>query len=108
MIDYRHQVSAVDGSWRAETPLTITVQDQNDNAPEFEHSFYSFNLAELQRSVAFVGQVRNCEWLHINNFTVKRLEFRTIRLITKSWRIVYRKLIVNNIRKAAFLVNFFF
>lgn len=31
--------------------------DQNDNAPEFEHSYYSFNFAELQRSVAFVGQV---------------------------------------------------
>ena len=55
--EYLLKVSAVDGSWRAETPLTITVQDQNDNAPEFEHSFYSFNFAELQRSVAFVGQV---------------------------------------------------
>nr|CAG4640600.1 EOG090X0007 [Eulimnadia texana] len=55
--EYLLKVSAVDGSWRAETPLTITVQDQNDNAPEFEHSFYSFNFPELQRNVAFVGQV---------------------------------------------------
>jgi protocadherin Fat 4 len=50
-------VAAVDGAWRAETPLTITIQDQNDNAPEFEHSYYSFNFPELQRSVVFVGQV---------------------------------------------------
>ena len=55
--EYLLKVSAVDGSWRAETPLTITVQDQNDNAPEFEHSFYSFNLPEMERNVAFVGQV---------------------------------------------------
>ena len=55
--EYLLKVSAVDGSWRAETPLTITVQDQNDNAPEFEHSYYSFNFPELQRNVAFVGQV---------------------------------------------------
>ncbi|GLH01449.1 Fat-like cadherin-related tumor suppressor homolog [Gryllus bimaculatus] len=55
--EYLLKVVAVDGSWRAETPLTITIQDQNDNAPEFEHSFYSFNFPELQRSVVFVGQV---------------------------------------------------
>ncbi|KAF4520029.1 hypothetical protein B566_EDAN007177 [Ephemera danica] len=55
--EYLLKVAAVDGSWRAETPLTITIQDQNDNAPEFEHSYYSFNFPELQRSVAFVGQV---------------------------------------------------
>lgn len=55
--EYLLKVSAVDGSWRAETPLTITVQDENDNAPEFEQSHYVFNFPELQRSVAFVGQV---------------------------------------------------
>ncbi|KAK2725567.1 cadherin-related tumor suppressor-like [Artemia franciscana] len=55
--EYVLKVTAIDGSWRAETPLTITVQDQNDNNPEFEHSFYSFNFPELQRNVAFVGQV---------------------------------------------------
>ena len=55
--EYLLKVSAVDGSWRAETPLTITVQDLNDNSPEFEHSFYSFNFPELQQNVAFVGQV---------------------------------------------------
>ncbi|RZC36743.1 Cadherin, Laminin G 1, EGF, and/or Amelogenin domain containing protein, partial [Asbolus verrucosus] len=55
--EYLLKVAAVDGAWRAETPLTITIQDQNDNAPEFEHSFYSFNFPELQRDVVFVGQV---------------------------------------------------
>lgn len=55
--EYLLKVAAVDGSWRAETPLTITIQDQNDNAPEFEQSYYSFNFPELQRHVVFVGQV---------------------------------------------------
>ncbi|KAG5892988.1 hypothetical protein JTB14_031839 [Gonioctena quinquepunctata] len=55
--EYVLKVAAVDGAWRSETPLTITIQDQNDNAPEFEHSYYSFNFPELQRDVVFVGQV---------------------------------------------------
>ncbi|KAK4886263.1 hypothetical protein RN001_002534 [Aquatica leii] len=55
--EYLLKVVAVDGAWRAETPLTITIQDQNDNAPEFEHSYYSFNFPELQRDIVFVGQV---------------------------------------------------
>ncbi|RXG69291.1 Cadherin-related tumor suppressor [Armadillidium vulgare] len=56
--EYSLKVSASDGSWKAETPLTITVQDENDNAPSFDSNFYEFNFPELQRSVAFVGQVR--------------------------------------------------
>ncbi|XP_064546558.1 cadherin-related tumor suppressor [Drosophila montana] len=55
--EYILKVVASDGAWRAETPITITIQDQNDNAPEFEHSFYSFNFPELQHAVAFVGQI---------------------------------------------------
>ena len=55
--EYLLKVSAFDGSWRAETPLTIIVQDENDNAPVFEKSSYEFNFPELQRSIAFVGQV---------------------------------------------------
>ncbi|KAJ8984353.1 hypothetical protein NQ317_003500, partial [Molorchus minor] len=55
--EYILKVAAVDGAWRSETPLTITIQDQNDNAPEFEHSYYSFNFPELQRDMVFVGQV---------------------------------------------------
>ncbi|XP_052868798.1 cadherin-related tumor suppressor [Anopheles cruzii] len=55
--EYILKVAAVDGAWRTETPLTITIQDQNDNAPEFEHSYYSFNFPELQKPIMFVGQV---------------------------------------------------
>lgn len=56
--EYLLKVVAVDGgAWRQETPLTISILDVNDNAPEFEHSYYSFNLPELQKNVAFVGQV---------------------------------------------------
>ncbi|XP_017046203.1 LOW QUALITY PROTEIN: cadherin-related tumor suppressor [Drosophila ficusphila] len=55
--EYVLKVVASDGAWRAETPITITIQDQNDNAPEFEHSFYSFSFPELQQSIALVGQI---------------------------------------------------
>lgn len=55
--EYLLKVAATDKAWSAETPLTITIQDQNDNAPEFEHSYYSFNFPELQRDIVFVGQV---------------------------------------------------
>lgn len=55
--EYVLKVAAFDGSWRAETALTITIQDQNDNAPEFEHSYYSFNFLELQSNISLVGQV---------------------------------------------------
>lgn len=55
--EYILKVAAIDGAWRSETPLTITIQDQNDNAPEFEYSYYSFNFPELQKKNSFVGQV---------------------------------------------------
>ncbi|SPP79093.1 blast:Cadherin-related tumor suppressor [Drosophila guanche] len=55
--EYILKVVASDGAWRAETPITITIQDQNDNAPEFEHSFYSFSFPELLHPVALVGQI---------------------------------------------------
>ncbi|KAM3964103.1 cadherin-related tumor suppressor fat [Aphomia sociella] len=55
--EYILKVAATDGAWRSETPLTITIQDQNDNAPEFEYSYYSFNFPELQKKNSFVGQV---------------------------------------------------
>ncbi len=55
--EYLLKVVAVDGSWRAETPLTITVQDQNDNTPEFESSFYNFYVPETSRNGggSFIG-----------------------------------------------------
>lgn len=55
--EYILKVAAIDGAWRADTPLTITIQDQNDNAPEFEYSYYSFNFPELQKRNSYVGQV---------------------------------------------------
>lgn len=55
--EYLIRIAAIDGSWRAETLLTITIQDLNDNAPQFEQSFYSFNVAEGKEHVAYVGQV---------------------------------------------------
>ncbi|VVD04616.1 unnamed protein product [Leptidea sinapis] len=55
--EYILKVAAIDGAWRSETPLTITIQDQNDNAPEFEYSYYSFNFPELQSKNSYIGQV---------------------------------------------------
>ncbi|CAB0008571.1 unnamed protein product [Nesidiocoris tenuis] len=55
--EYFLNVLAYDGAWTQATLITITIQDQNDNAPEFDHSLYSFNFPELQRAVVFVGQV---------------------------------------------------
>lgn len=55
--EYILKVAAIDGAWRSETPLTVTIQDQNDNSPEFEYSYYSFNFPELQKKNSFVGQV---------------------------------------------------
>lgn len=48
---------AADGAWQAATALTITIQDQNDNPPEFDEESYHFHFPELQPSVAHVGQV---------------------------------------------------
>lgn len=55
--EYLLNVVAADGSWQAETPLTITIQDVNDNAPEFEKSFYKFNFPESQKIGASVGRI---------------------------------------------------
>ncbi|XP_049764628.1 cadherin-related tumor suppressor-like [Schistocerca cancellata] len=55
--EYLLKVAAVDGSWRAETPLTVTVQDQNDNAPEFEHSYYSFSVPETMTGSSTEGDI---------------------------------------------------
>ncbi|XP_034946688.1 cadherin-related tumor suppressor [Chelonus insularis] len=55
--EYLLKVGAADGAWVAETTLTITIQDQNDNTPEFTQDFYYFNFPELQRQMALIGQV---------------------------------------------------
>ncbi|EFN76853.1 Cadherin-related tumor suppressor [Harpegnathos saltator] len=55
--EYLLKIVAVDGAWRAETALTITIQDQNDNFPEFDETTYRFHFPELQPAMAHVGQV---------------------------------------------------
>ncbi|XP_054010117.1 cadherin-related tumor suppressor-like, partial [Hylaeus anthracinus] len=55
--EYLLKVKAEGGAWQTETALTITIQDQNDNAPEFEENSYHFHFPELQPAVAHVGQV---------------------------------------------------
>lgn len=55
--EYLLKVSAKDGFWRAETLLTITIEDVNDTPPIFESVFYNFNIPESGNSVSFVGQV---------------------------------------------------
>jgi len=55
--EYLLNVVAADGSWQAETPLTITIQDVNDNAPEFEKSSYKFNFPETHKIGATVGRI---------------------------------------------------
>ncbi len=55
--EYLIRVAAIDGSWRAETLVTVIVQDVNDNAPEFEQSYYSFNVPESKSAISIIGQV---------------------------------------------------
>ncbi|XP_028982383.1 cadherin-related tumor suppressor [Diachasma alloeum] len=55
--EYLVKIRAVDGAWGAETTLTITIQDQNDNAPEFSEESYHFHFPEMQTRKAHVGQV---------------------------------------------------
>lgn len=55
--EYLLKVAAVDGSWQAETPLTVLIQDLNDNVPEFSLPEYTFNIPELMQGVSFIGQV---------------------------------------------------
>ncbi|XP_015435266.1 PREDICTED: cadherin-related tumor suppressor [Dufourea novaeangliae] len=55
--EYLLKLVAADGAWLSATALTITIQDQNDNAPEFDEESYHFHFPELQPPVAHVGQV---------------------------------------------------
>lgn len=55
--EYLLKVVARDGAWAPMTTLTITIQDQNDNPPEFEKESYNFHFPELQPKMSYVGLV---------------------------------------------------
>ncbi|KAF7415031.1 hypothetical protein HZH68_003520 [Vespula germanica] len=55
--EYLLKIVAADGAWETETALTITIQDQNDNPPEFDEEVYYFHFPELQPPASHVGQV---------------------------------------------------
>lgn len=61
--EYLLKVVASDGAWGPSTALTITIQDQNDNAPEFLEESYKFYVPEMRQDnqhhhrQALVGQV---------------------------------------------------
>jgi protocadherin Fat 4 len=55
--EYILQLAANDGSYNAETSVSIYILDVNDNAPQFEQQEYKFLLAELQPQDTNVGKV---------------------------------------------------
>ncbi len=59
--EYVLEIEATDGAWKLDTVVTIVIQDDNDNAPNFDHSMYSFNLtkatSEGKKAGLFVGKV---------------------------------------------------
>lgn len=54
---HRISIRAMDGSFTINTPVTIHVEDVNDNEPKFIKKVFEFNFAELQNEKAFVGTV---------------------------------------------------
>ncbi len=42
--EYVLDVQASDGAWKLDTTVTILVQDENDNSPNFDHDVYRFSL----------------------------------------------------------------
>src|SRR5699024_2319551 len=42
--EYFLSVSANDGSWRAQTTVTLYILDENDNTPQFDRSTYEFDV----------------------------------------------------------------
>jgi hypothetical protein len=55
--EYLLTVAANDSSWRAQTTVTISVLDFNDNAPKFEKSIYEFRK-HVSADEPQVGRVR--------------------------------------------------
>src|SRR5690606_22138590 len=42
--EYFLSVSANDGSWRAQTTVTLYILDENDNTPQFDQAAYQFDV----------------------------------------------------------------
>ncbi len=55
--EYLLGVAATDGSYRAQTTITIDVTDTNDNAPVFAEPSYKFALMQGQDAGVLVGTV---------------------------------------------------
>ncbi len=55
--EYLLGVAATDGSYRAQTTITIDVTDTNDNAPVFEQPSYKFAMMQGQDAGVLVGSV---------------------------------------------------
>lgn len=56
--EYSLKVVAVDGAWRVETSLSISLIDVNDNAPNFTSPIYMFNVSEFQLPFTKLGAVK--------------------------------------------------
>ncbi|KAL3994592.1 Cadherin domain family protein [Acanthocheilonema viteae] len=55
--EYSIKVKAWDSLWEVRTSLTITIQDVNDNAPTFSHSFYKFLVTANSKIFTEIGQI---------------------------------------------------
>ena len=55
--EYSLRVRADDGSWKLETVITVTLVDDNDNAPIFDRDFYEFSVPFSKNNISVVGRV---------------------------------------------------
>lgn len=55
--EYSLRVRADDGSWKLETVITVTLVDDNDNAPVFNRDLYEFSVPFIKNNVSVVGRV---------------------------------------------------
>ena len=55
--EYSLRVRADDGSWKLETVITVTLVDDNDNAPVFDRDLYQFSVPWIKNNISAVGKV---------------------------------------------------
>ena len=46
--EYSLAVGATDGAWKLDTSVSVLVGDENDNAPNFDHDLYEFDIDRSQ------------------------------------------------------------